>query len=175
MLTSTRSIPRSNQEGLVWCFSNLLHIIGVSVSATKPETTTAPASVSANSTKSRPVRPGVKASGANTAASVKVIATTAKAISRDPFKAALKGVRPSSMWRKMFSSTTMESSTTRPMASTSDSKVRVLTLKPAAAMREKTPIKLTGMVMSGMIEARNVRRNRNTTSATSATASAVVL
>ena len=46
------------------CFNNLEDIIGVSVSATKPETTTAPASVSANSRKSRPVRPGVKAMGA---------------------------------------------------------------------------------------------------------------
>ena len=38
--------------------------MGVSVSATKPDTTTAPASVTANSMKSRPVRPGVKAMGA---------------------------------------------------------------------------------------------------------------
>jgi len=37
--------------------SSLLHIIGVSVSAVNPETITAPASVSANSTNSRPVRP----------------------------------------------------------------------------------------------------------------------
>ena len=174
MPTSTRSMPRSNHEGLGWCFSSLLHIMGVSVSATKPETTTAPASVRANSTKRRPVRPGVKASGANTAANVKVIAITAKAISLEPFRAALKGVSPSSMWRKMFSSTTMESSTTRPMASTSDSKVSVLMLNPAAAMSENTPIRLTGMVISGMIEARSVRRKRKTTRATSATASAVV-
>ena len=39
------------------------HIIGVSVSATKPETSTAPASASANSMNSRPVRPGVRAIG----------------------------------------------------------------------------------------------------------------
>ena len=73
--------------------------MGVSVSATKPETTTAPASASANSTKSRPVRPGVKASGRNTAASVKVMAITAKLISRMPLRAASKGRMPSSMWR----------------------------------------------------------------------------
>ena len=168
-------MPRSNHEGFGWCFSSLLHIMGVSVRATKPETITAPAKVRANSTNSRPVRPGVNARGANTAARVSVIATTANEISRAPLRAALKGVRPSSMCRKMFSSTTMESSTTRPMASTSDSSVRVLTLKPARAMSENTPIKLTGIVISGMIEARSVRRNKNTTRATSATASAVVL
>jgi hypothetical protein len=79
--------------------SSLLHIIGVSVSATNPLTSTAPASVNANSPNSRPVRPGVKASGANTAASVSVIAMTAKLISRMPLIAAWKGFMPSSMWR----------------------------------------------------------------------------
>jgi flagellar basal body rod protein FlgG len=59
----------------------LEHIMGDSVSATKPETTTAPASASANSANRRPVRPGVKASGAYTAARVSVMATTAKPIS----------------------------------------------------------------------------------------------
>ena len=44
--------------------SSLEHIIGVSVRATKPDTMTAPARVSANSRNSRPVRPGVKATGA---------------------------------------------------------------------------------------------------------------
>ena len=121
------------------------------------------------------MRPGVKASGANTAASVSVIATTAKLISRTPLSAAWNGVRPSSMWRKMFSSTTMASSTTRPMASTSASSVSVLTVKPASAMSAKAPIRLTGIVTSGMIDARSVRRKTNTTSATSTTASATVV
>ena len=44
--------------------SILLHIIGDSVSATKPETSTAPASASANSVNSRPVRPVMKPIGA---------------------------------------------------------------------------------------------------------------
>ena len=172
--TSTRSMPRSKALGFGLWRSSLLHIIGVSVSATKPDTITAPARVSANSMNSRPVRPGVKASGANTAASVIVIASTANEISRTPLIAAFSGVSPSSMWRKMFSSTTIESSTTRPMASTSDSRVSVLIVNPASAMSENTPIRLTGMVTSGMIEARRVRRKRKTTRATSTTASAVV-
>ena len=81
---SQRSMRRSNQLGLGLCRSSFEHIIGVSVSAMKPDTTTAPASASANSTNSRPVRPGVKASGAYTATSVSVIVTTAKPISRAP-------------------------------------------------------------------------------------------
>ena len=90
---------RSNQLGLGLCLSSSEHIMGDSVSATKPDTTTAPASASANSTNSRPVRPGVKASGAYTAANVSVMATMAKPISRAPWMAAANGAMPSSMWR----------------------------------------------------------------------------
>lgn len=75
------------------------HIIGESVSAVNPDTSTAPASVSANSMKSFPVRPVMNAIGAYTAASVRVIATTAKPISRDPTSAAWNGAIPSSTWR----------------------------------------------------------------------------
>ena len=75
----------------------------------------------------------------------------------------------------MFSSTTMASSTTRPMARTSASSVRVLTVKPAAYISAKAPISDTGMVTSGISEARTLRRKKNTTSATRITASAIVL
>ncbi|MDT4852306.1 hypothetical protein FQZ97_865310 [compost metagenome] len=149
------------------CRSSLEHIMGESVSATKPETTTAPASASANSANRRPVRPGVKASGAYTAASVSVIATMAKPISRAPWMAASKGFMPSSMCRKMFSSITIASSTTRPMASTRASSVRVLMEKPNSAISANEPIRLTGMVINGMTDARSVRRKTKITSATS--------
>ena len=101
-------------------------IIGVIVSATTPEMITAPASVKANSRKSAPVSPPVKASGASTAASVSVIATTGPVISFMPTIAASIGDRPSSMWRWMFSTTTIASSTTRPIASTMASSDRRL-------------------------------------------------
>jgi hypothetical protein len=60
------------------------------------------------------------------------------------------------------------------MASTSASSVSVLMEKPASWMSAKLPIRLTGMVTSGMMEARSVRRNTKTTRATSTTASAMV-
>ncbi|MNJ48646.1 hypothetical protein D3C77_438430 [compost metagenome] len=85
--------------------------------------TTAPARVSANSLNKAPVRPSRKPIGAYTAARVMVIDTTGMAISLAPSRAASKGVLPSSMWRWMFSTTTMASSTTKPMASTIASKV----------------------------------------------------
>ena len=92
-------MERSNQLGFGLCLSSSEHIMGESVRATKPDTTTAPASASANSTNRRPVRPGVNASGAYTATSVSVMATMAKPISRAPLMAAEKGSSPSSMWR----------------------------------------------------------------------------
>ena len=92
-------MPRSKALGLGLWRSSSEHSMGVSVSATKPDTSTAPASASANSVNSRPVRPGVKAKGANTATSVSVMATTAKPISRTPTMAAANGAMPSSMWR----------------------------------------------------------------------------
>ncbi len=75
----------------------------------------------------------------------------------------------------MFSSTTMASSTTRPMASTSASSVSVLMEKPNRSISAKEPIRLTGMVISGMTEARRVRRKTKITRATSTTASAMVV
>ncbi len=74
----------SNQLRLSLCLSMIEHIMGDKVRATKPEMSTAPASAKANSENSLPVRPGVKAKGANTATSVKVMETTANPISRDP-------------------------------------------------------------------------------------------
>ncbi|MNT94260.1 hypothetical protein D3C72_2359070 [compost metagenome] len=88
-----------------------------------PEITTAPARVRANSLNNAPVRPVRKPMGAYTAARVMVIETTGMAISRAPSMAASSGVLPSSMWRWMFSTTTMASSTTRPMANTIASRV----------------------------------------------------
>jgi len=60
------------------------------------------------------------------------------------------------------------------MASTSASNVSVLMVNPASAIMAKVPIRLTGMVMMGMMEARMVRRKTKITSATRITASTMV-
>ncbi len=98
---------------------------------------------------SRPVRPVANASGANTEASVSVIATMAKPISRAPLIAACLRGMPASTWRKMFSSMTIASSTTSPIASTRASSVSVLTVKPNAYISPNAPISETGIVTSG--------------------------
>ena len=74
----------------------------------------------------------------------------------------------------MFSSTTIASSTTRPIASTIASSVSVLMLKLNTYISAKAPINDTGMVIRGMMVARKLRRNRKMTSATSRMASQMV-
>ena len=56
----------------------------------------------------------MNSTGMNTAVSEIVIDTTVKAISFEPSYAARIGALPISMWRTMFSSMTMASSTTKP-------------------------------------------------------------
>ena len=124
---------------------------------------------------SRPVRPVANASGANTDASVSVIATIAKPISRAPLIAACLRGMPSSMWRKMFSSMTIASSTTRPIASTIASSVSVLIVKPNAYISPNAPISDTGIVTIGISVARKLRRKKKITSTTSTIASAIVV
>src|SRR3546814_10108611 len=75
----------------------------------------------------------------------------------------------------MFSSITIASSTTSPIASTIASNVRVLMVKPNAYIRPNAPISETGIVTSGISVARQLRRNRKITMTTSSTASNTVL
>ena len=78
------------------------------------------------------------------------------------------------MLRSTFSTTTIASSTTMPIASTRPNSVSALMEKPNTYMTAKVPMIDTGTASSGMIEARQVCRNRITTSTTSATASSSV-
>ena len=93
--------------------------MGVSVSDTTPDTRMATAMVTANSRKSRPTMPAMNSSGMNTATSEMVMDMMVKPISAAPSSAACMGFFPISMWRTMFSSITMASSTTNPTASVS--------------------------------------------------------
>ncbi len=63
----------------------------------------------------------------------------------------------------MFSTTTMASSTTRPIASTKASKVSRFRLKPIASMNMATPISESGMVTTGITTERTEPRNRKIT------------
>jgi hypothetical protein len=101
------------------------------VTATKPETVSAAATVTANSRKRRPVVSERNVSGRKTATDDTVAAITANEISCMPRRAAsIRGV-PFSTQRVMFSSTTIASSTTSPIASVIPINVSVLMVKPA--------------------------------------------
>ena len=60
--------------------------------------------------------PGIKKIGINTATKEIEIETMVKLTSRLPLSAALSGAMPFSIWRMMFSNTTIASSTTKPTA-----------------------------------------------------------
>ncbi len=104
--------------------------MGQSVSATIDDSVTEKARTKPNSRNNPPTWPGRKESGMNTAASVAVVAMTAKNTSRVPSTAAARGPSPWPRRRTMFSRTTIASSTTRPVASTMASSVRMLIEKP---------------------------------------------
>ena len=79
------------------CVRKREHIIGVSVSETKADATTATLTVTANSRNSRPMMPPMNSSGMNTAISEKVIDTMVKPICPAPLIAASNGGSPCSM------------------------------------------------------------------------------
>ena len=127
-----------------------LHSIGVRVIDTTPEISTAAVMVTANSRNSRPRMPPMKRIGMKTAASEAVIVTIVKPISFDPFNAASNGVSPFSMWRTMFSSITMASSTTKPVERMSAIIERLLRLKFNNCMTAKVPRIENGSASAGM-------------------------
>ena len=79
------------------------------------------------------------------------------------------------MCRCTFSITTMASSTTRPVASVIPNKVSELIEKSKTLMNANVPTSETGMVIAGIIVARQSRRNKKMTAITMRMASSKVL
>ena len=73
---------------------------------------------------------------------------------------ASRGASPCSMWCSTASTTTIASSTTRPMASTRPNSDSVLSEKPSAGKTMNVPISDTGTAMTGISVARQFCRNR---------------
>ena len=99
----------------------------------------------------------------NTAISENVIEIMVKPISRAPFSAAAYGRMPCSMWRTMFSSITMASSTTKPTERVSASSVMLLMEKSSMYMTAKVPHSEIGTASAGMKVADAERRKRKIT------------
>ena len=85
------------------------------------------------------------------------------------------GSSPRASQRSMFSSTTIASSTTMPIASTSPKSVRLLRVKPSSHITANVPMSETGTSIMGRIIARQSCRKNSTTMATSTMASRSVL
>src|SRR5471032_2937345 len=113
----------------------------------------------------------MNASGTNTATSVSAIAMIGPLTSCIALYVASRADSPASIFRSTFSTTTIASSTTIPIASTMPNNDNALIEKPNASSSEKVPMIDTGTANNGIIDARQVCRNTITTSTTSAIAS----
>ncbi|CAM4019079.1 hypothetical protein ACAN107058_21630 [Paracidovorax anthurii] len=78
------------------------------------------------------------------------------------------------MWRSTFSSTTMASSTTSPVATIRAISERLLSEKPAQCMAANVPMSETGIATTGMSAVRSRPRKAATTATTSPTDSSSV-
>ncbi len=91
------------------------------------------------------------------------------------FRAASRGGRPCSNQRSTFSTTTIASSTTMPIASTNPNSEMLFKLKPTTAMAAKVPMMATGTATMGISTLRQFCRKASTTRPTRNTASNKVL
>ena len=149
--------------------------MGVSVMDTTPDTRMAAVIVTANSRNSRPSTPVMKRIGMKTAASDVVITMIVNAISFEPASDASSALSPISMWRTMFSSITIASSTTKPIERMSAIIDRLLRLKPRSCMTVNVPRSEKGSASAGMSVADPLCRNRKMTPTTSTSVISIVV
>src|SRR5579884_3399075 len=116
----------------------------------------------------------MNAVGTNTAQSTSAVAMMGLVTSLMARFAASGGDNPSAMLRSTFSTTTMASSTTMPMASTKPNSERLLIEKPTASITANVPTSETGTAANGMMDARHVCKKRTTTMTTKTIASTSV-
>ncbi len=123
-------------------------------------TSTEATTVTAKGRNHSPATPGMKATGTNTATMEKVVAATARPISAVPRSAAVRRSAPCSMWRTMFSRTTIASSMSTPMASDRPSRLMKLRVKPHSHTAMKAAMTEVGRLVAVMSVERQEFRNR---------------
>ena len=146
---------------------NFAESIGPIVRASKRLMSMTKQTVRPNSFRNFPAIPPTKAIGPKTAMIASVVAITASITSFVPSSAATAGSLPICIWRKIFSRTTIASSTRRPTARERASRVSILTEKPAAKTRIKAPISELGKAKPVITVDRTFARNKKTTIITS--------
>src|SRR6266481_4544053 len=110
---------------------------GLSVNELIAENTVDTEIVTANCLKNCPVMPPTNAQGTNTAQSTSATAIIGPVTSSIAFRVASRGENPRSIQRSTFSTTTIASSTTMPIASTRPNSEMLFKLKPSAAITPK--------------------------------------
>ena len=115
--------------------------------------------------------PGKNVTGINTASSTSAVAKIAPVNSFIALEAAAKGLSPASIRADTASTTTIASSTTRPVARITPSSVSSLIEKPNAFTKTIAPSNAIGSARAGTIVAFQSRRNRKMISSTNTTAS----
>ncbi len=119
--------------------------------------------------------PPRNATGMNTEQSTRMIAINAPDTSRiASMEASIASIFSTRIRRSTFSSTTIASSTTMPMASTIAKSVSTLMDRPSRKRPANVPTMETGTASIGITVARHVCRKRNTTASTSTAASKIV-
>ena len=73
-------------------------------------------------------------------------------------RVAASGGNPASSWRSTFSTTTIASSTTRPIASTMPSRLSMFSEKPQTSITASVATSETGIAIVGMMVARQLCR-----------------
>ena len=145
-------LKRKLRLALASCgLSSLEHITGLRVRATIVDIITDTAMVMVNCLNSCPVMPERKLTGTNTAQSTSDIAMRAPPMPLIAFLVASYGDRcSSSMILSTFSTTTMASSTTIPIARMRPSSVIMLRENPNASITPNVPTREIGTAMAGM-------------------------
>ena len=145
------------------------HNAGDSVSALIADISIDTLMVTANWRNNVPDTPGMKPTGTNTESNTREIAITGPVICVIAFLVASFGESSgsSAITRSTFSTTTMASSTTMPIPSTMASREMVFSENPAAISTPTVPTRLTGIATIGIMVARQLPKNTNTTSTTS--------
>ena len=115
------------------------------------------------------------ATGMKTAHNTSMIEMIGRVTSAMAACAAALGASPLSILRSTFSTTTIASSTTMPVASTRPNKRQRIDGKAGSNRTASVPTMATGTATSGTTLARQLCRNTTTTSTTSATASSSVV
>ena len=133
------------------------------MTATTSEASSATTTVKANGRKKLPAMPVRNTIGRKTATVVSVDDATAVVISRAPVYAATSGFSPSLTCRLTFSRTTMESSTTRPIATIMPPSVRMFRVIPCHHSMINATIRESGMDTAATMVARPLRRNAKMT------------